>query len=634
MRYPLNCHHRRRSLLWGVALCTLLGPFDARGTTSETDPYEQINHNWERFGAVYGRVVEHYYQQVDHEQIMRSAIDGLLRDLDPYSQFFDAEALRQLRQDTTGKFAGLGITVGTKDHYPVIIAPIDQTPASRAGLLPGDLIVAIDGRDTFDLGLEEIVTRLRGEPGSRVHMTISRPGVTDNWVVEIVRELITIRSVAASGQISPGIGYISMRQTRFSEDTSQEVAAALRQLRAGGIHGLILDLRGNPGGLLSQATEVADLFLPKGAPIVSVRERDHEHEETKVSQQKPLFGDLPLVVLIDGGSASAAEIVAGALQDNDRALLVGSTSFGKGSVQTIFDLRDLEQAALKLTTALYYTPSGRSIHRQSLTVPPGALLQVPAGDFDLPAGVLLGLILRSPDTETAIERLQARFELEESEARQVLTTPLDAFIGEARDRTPMQDASAADTTVYRTHQGRAVYGQGGIDPDVTISDVAAPAIVQQMHRQRVFFNFVVDYVGDQQIANAAHEVDDEMLEAFRRYLPESTMADADAHHTGQEEIDHLRRLAADAGWNGGVLRALDSLQVAVDRRAEFLSFTDAALPHIRAALQRELTLRHEGHEASLLAALEYDSPAQEAMQLLNDPARYQQLLRASTERDD
>jgi len=613
--------------IFAYAVGTLIAPLSVQASNADKDLYGDINDSWERFGAVYGRVVEHYYQDVDHEQIMRSAIDGLLRDLDPYSQFFDAEGLRQLQQDTSGQFAGLGITVGLKDHYPVIIAPIENTPASRAGLLPGDLIVGIEGRDTFDLGLEQIVNRLRGEPESTVHITISRRGVENDWDVAITRELITIRSVAASGQISPGVGYVSMRQTRFSEETSEEVAQAIRQLREDGIHSLILDLRGNPGGLLSQATEVADLFLEKGAPIVSVRERDHDRAELKISQRSPLFGDLPLIVLIDGGSASAAEIVAGALQDNDRALLVGTRSFGKGSVQTIFDLRDLGQAALKLTTALYYTPSGRSIHRQSLTVPPGALLQVPAGDYDLPAGLLLGLILRSPDSETAVERLQARFELEEDEARLILSTPLDAFIGEAADRQ-LTAESSTDTVIYRTRRGRTVFGQGGIDPDVTVTDSTPPMIVQQMHRQRVFFDFVVDYVGrdaDRETATAA--VDAQMLEAFRRFLPQSQLAHA-RQQDGYDELEQLRRLAQDAGWNGSVVQALDSLQVAMDRRREYLNFPEAALPFIREGLLRELDLRLHGREASLLSGLQYDHQVQEALQLFENPVLYQELLLA------
>ena len=614
------------------ALLPLFTPLELQAANVEKDPYKDINSSWERFGAVYGRVVEHYYEDVDHDQIMRSAIDGLLRDLDPYSQFFDEEGLRQLRQDTTGKFAGLGMTVGLKDDYPVIIAPIEATPASRAGLLPGDLIVAVEGFDTCSLGLEQIITLLRGEPGSTVNISISRRGVVDDWVVAITRELITIRSVATSGQISPGVGYVSLRQTRFSEETSQEVGDAISQLRSAGIHSLILDLRGNPGGLLGQATQVADLFLEKGAPIVSVRERDSDQGGMKRSERPPLFGDLPLVVLIDGGSASAAEIVAGALQDNDRALLVGTRSFGKGSVQTIFNLNNLGQVALKLTTALYYTPSGRSIHRQSLTVPPGLLLQFPAGDYDIPAGLLLGLILRSPNADTAIERLQARFELEESEARKILSTPLDAFIGEAPDRDHPNDLDA-DTTVYRTRAGRVVFGQGGINPDITVAGFSPPMIVQQMHRQRVFFDFVINYVGEEPTrADTTLEVDGTMMEAFRQFLQQSPLAKARPQE-GSDELLQLRHLASDAGWNDAVVRAIDSLQVALEGRDQAFVIPDAALPHIREGLTSELALRLHGRQASLMSALSFDRQVQEAMQLLRDPARYEQLLMARGDTD-
>ena len=358
---------------------------------------------------------------------MRAAIEGMLRQLDAYSQYFDEEGLRQLRQDTTGRFAGLGITVGIMEQTPVVIAPIEGTPADRAGLLPGDLIVAIEGRATYGRSLEEVVTELRGEPGSSVRITIRRRGEIANWDVVIVREMIRIRSVAVSEEILPGIGFISMRQTRFSEETSAEMEAALEQLFARGVKGLILDLRGNPGGLLSQATEVADLFLPKGAPIVSVRERAGRRQETKHSERRPPAAKVPLVILIDGGSASAAEIVAGAVQDNDRGLVVGTTSFGKGSVQTIFDLSDHARAALKLTTALYFTPSGRSIHRESLTSP--GVQQVPFGELRLPAGMLLSLVLTSPDVDVARDRLRARFDLDEGISRRILETTLGGLAG-------------------------------------------------------------------------------------------------------------------------------------------------------------------------------------------------------------
>ena len=372
----------------------------------------------------------------------------------------------------------------------MVIAPIEGTPADRAGLLPGDLIVAIEGRETFGRSLEEVVTELRGEPGTAVRITIDRRGVLANWQVVIVREMIKIRSVAVAEEILPGIGYISMRQTRFSEETSVEVEAALEQLFAAGVKGLILDLRGNPGGLLSQATEVADLFLPKGAPIVSVRERSARREETKHSERRPPAADVPLVILIDGGSASAAEIVAGAVQDNDRGLVVGTTSFGKGSVQTIFDLSDRDRAALKLTTALYFTPSGRSIHREALATP--GVRQIPFGEVSLPVGRLLSLILTSPDIEVAGDRLRARFDLDETMSRQILETTLGGLAG----RAPASlDSGSVDDRSFRTNGGRLVYGSGGIEPDLVVEGAASPAYVQELRRHRVFFDFVVEYVG-------------------------------------------------------------------------------------------------------------------------------------------
>ena len=428
-------------LRWGILFFVpmVMFPVPGRigGTPLKTDPYQPVHESWERFGAVFSRVVTHYYDDVNHSRLMRAAIEGLLRELDSYSQYFDEDGLRQLRQDTTGRFAGLGITVGIKDHYPVVIAPMEGTPAIRAGLLPGDLIVAIEGEDSFDLSLEEVVNTLRGEPGSVVRITVARPGHSQ-WDVVITRELIKIRSVALADLIHPQIGYISMKQTRFSEDTAFEVEQALKKLSSSGIEALVLDLRGNPGGLLTQAAEVADLFLSKGDPIVSIRERDGGREETRYSQRPPVYAEHPMVVLIDGGSASAAEIVAGAIQDNDRGLVVGKTSFGKGSVQTIFDLHEQEDTALKLTTALYYTPSGRSIHRDANDLSPFRSLQIPVGEIEVPAVLLLNVLLEADDYPSAHADLRARFDVEAEEAHQLLQLQLGDLVGRKWAELPVE----------------------------------------------------------------------------------------------------------------------------------------------------------------------------------------------------
>lgn len=597
-------------------LTLLLPCFTAYG--ERDDPYAEINQGWDRFGSVYQRVIQNYYAPLDHEAIMRSAIEGMLSQLDDYSQYYDEEGLRQLRQDTTGKFAGLGITVGIMDKYPVVIAPIEGTPAARAGVQPGDLIVAIEGRDTFGLSLESIVNELRGDPGSPVRITLARRGGGANWDVVIVREVIKIRSVAVADEVTPGIGYISLRQTRFSEDTSAEVEIALEKLFARDITGLIIDLRGNPGGLLSQAAEVADLFLQRGAPIVSIRERLGGNEEVRVSQRRPPADRLPLVVLIDGGSASAAEIVAGAMQDNDRGLVVGTPSFGKGSVQTIFDLRDEDDAALKLTTALYYTPSGRSIHKEPSTGRNVVGTLVPIAGTQLPATQLLGVLLHAADATHAEQQLQARFGLEPDEARRVLTTPLGDLIGSTHDEAV--DASDG-TAEFETTHGRVVYGGGGITPDVTVEADVPPDWVLDLYRHRVFFDFIVEYHGQ----STDGDVDDDMLNAFHEFARHSPAADA-RRDQAAAELDALRRLADRSAWDVSVLSRLDSLQAAIDRSADALGRTEEAAPYIRAALRRELAVRTNGTRASLLVDLDTDPQVTEAITLLRDPDRYEHLL--------
>ncbi|MDE2699935.1 MAG: S41 family peptidase, partial [Gemmatimonadota bacterium] len=415
-----------------MGLVFLFASANAIQAAPTEDPYAEVNASWERFGAVYSRILENYYARLDQGEVMSAAIKGMLGQLDPYSEYYDEEGLRQLRQDTTGKFAGLGITVAIKDRFPVVISPIEDTPAFRAGLRPGDLIVAVEGKSTLDMQLESVVNALRGEPGTKVAISVAPHLGATPREVEIQREIITIKSVVLVEELQEKIGYISMRQTRFSEHTSSEVEEAIQSLPR--VEGLILDLRGNPGGLFSQATQVADLFLPQGVPIVSIRERDGRREEVKYSHRHSIARNVPLVVLIDEGSASASEIVAGAIQDNDRGVVVGAASFGKGSVQTIFDLREREEeaSALKLTTALYYAPSGRSIHReQDIAKPVHSVL---FGDRELPHQLVMDLILRSENRAKALSALQSHFDMDSESAESLLLIRLGDLVGKSKMR--------------------------------------------------------------------------------------------------------------------------------------------------------------------------------------------------------
>lgn len=611
---------------------------------AEADPYAEVNASWDRFGDVYLHILENYYTHLDQDKVMRSAIEGMIKDLDPYSQFFDQEGLRQLRQDTTGKFAGLGITVGIKDGYPVIIVPIEETPAERAGLQPGDQLVEIDRKSTKGSSLDDIVSMLRGEPGSKVQLTIRRYGRAD-WTQSLDREIIKIPSVTLTEMLAGDIGYISMRQTRFSEDTADEVASALRQLKEGGAKGVILDLRGNPGGLLSQAVGVAELVLPKGAPVVTIKERDNKKEEKKTASGRAISEALPIIVLIDEGSASAAEIVAGAIQDNDRGVILGTTSFGKGSVQTIFDLHEADETALKLTTALYYTPSGRCIHRLNHSASRNLVLKAAFGEVELPVSAVLEVLMKAADPLQAAGELKGRFDLEDSVVAQILAEPLVSLVGESQKdngKVAVETPGSAETSapaageksqleVFYTRKGRKVYGGGGITPDLVSETPAVPALVRDLQKERLFFDFAIEYVGgDTAMAKlkAAPEVDAGILAAFETFVQRRN-AGSDSVLTGgiaKKRVAELRSLGLELGWNTETMAEVDRLGAMLANEKNKGIVNPATEPYIRDAIKRELILRLQGKKASLIAELERDVQVNQAIALLKEPQRYNQLL--------
>lgn len=325
----------------------------------ENDKLVELN-DLRAFAAVFREVRRSYVEPVDGGKLMQAAIRGLLADLDPHSEYLGVEQMLALQDDTSGSYAGLGIEVQMVDGMLTVIAPIDETPAARAGMRSGDVIVEIDGVPIDVDTTVEAVEMLRGEPGSSVQLSIFREGA-DPFRVQLKREMINVASVR-SRMLADGIGYL--RVTQFQEDSGPQTAKAVRKLQTGeGLRGLILDLRSNPGGLLTAAVEVTDVFLDGGV-VVSTRGRVSQTQATLEAGPGDLLDGAPIVVLVDTGTASAAEIVAGALQDHQRGLVVGHQTFGKGSVQTILPLDNGE--ALKLTTARYYTPQGRSIQAQGI----------------------------------------------------------------------------------------------------------------------------------------------------------------------------------------------------------------------------------------------------------------------------
>ena len=324
------------------------------------------------FTDVYARIKQDYVTDVEDSDLLKNAIRGMLSGLDPHSSYLDEEQFRELQIGTSGEFGGLGIEVGMENGFVKVIAPIDDTPAARAGVKAGDLIIKLDDKSVKGLTLEEAVKLMRGKKGSDINLTIVREGEDTPLEIKLTRDVIRVRSVR-NRVLEPGYGYV--RISNFQSKTTRGLMDALESLKKkneGDLKGLVLDLRNNPGGVLTGAVGVSDVFLKDNKLIVYTEGRVEDSELKYNASTGDSLKGAPLVVLINQGSASASEIVAGAMQDHERATIIGTTSFGKGSVQTILPLND--NTALKLTTARYYTPAGRSI--QSEGIVPDILLKV------------------------------------------------------------------------------------------------------------------------------------------------------------------------------------------------------------------------------------------------------------------
>ncbi len=323
------------------------------------DTTEQAFQKMEILTKVLMQIKDSYVDQekTTYTELIYGALRGMLQSLDVHSQFMDPSMFKDMQEDTAGAFGGLGIQIGIRDGVLTVIAPIEDTPAFRAGILSGDRIVAINDESTEDLSLQEAVRRMKGEPGTKVKIKVLRPKPHEIKDIELVRAVIKVESVKGTKMIEDGIGYIRLLQ--FSEPTADALQAAIEKLQAQGMEALILDLRNNPGGLLNSAVEISQKFLKQGDLVVSTKGRKGVQYKF-VSKGRHHYTEWPMVVLVNGGSASASEIVAGALQDYKRAILLGEKTFGKGSVQSVVPLED--GSAMRLTTAKYYTPNDRCIH--------------------------------------------------------------------------------------------------------------------------------------------------------------------------------------------------------------------------------------------------------------------------------
>ena len=419
---------------------------------------ENVYQSVEQFGKVLDKILNYYVDELDSEKLIKAAINGMLGELDEHSVYMDSYEYENLMIETKGAFGGLGIQLGTADGYPTVISTIDDTPAYRLGIQGGDKIVQIEGASTKGWKTEDAVTKLRGREGTQVNITIMREGLDDSLRYAITREVIRVASITYSDVIG-GVGYI--RVARFAERTARELGDVIQSMEKQKIKGLIIDIRSNPGGLLESARQVSELFLGKDTLIVYTESRIPSNNVKYYSRSTKVHGQYPIVVLQNQFSASASEIVSGALQDWDKAVIAGQTSFGKGSVQTVFMVG---QDALKLTTAKYFTPSGRCIH------------------LDRP---------RSSEVDS-------------------LETPEQLELNKQED----------GAKEFHTGSGRIVYGGGGITPDWRLDLPKFTNFERDIELRQYPFNFSVHYTAHHKV-DEKFEVTDAVLKDFRDYLAEN-----------------------------------------------------------------------------------------------------------------
>ncbi|WP_296419892.1 S41 family peptidase [Pseudooctadecabacter sp.] len=419
-------------LLGAVATTQVAGPLIAQEADSNVSVYEQLD----LFGDIFERIRAQYVEEVDEADLIEAAIDGMLTSLDPHSSYLSPEDAADMREATRGEFGGLGIEVTQEEGFVKVVSPIDGTPASEAGIEAGDFITAVDGENLLGLTLDEAVELMRGPVGSEIVITVVREGVEQPFDVSIIRD--TIKLTAVRSRVEGDT--VVLRVTTFSDQTypSLEEQLAEQVAEAGGmenVNGFVIDLRNNPGGLLNQAIAVSDAFLDAGE-ITSTRGRDPSDGQRWNAREGDLAEGKPMVVLINGGSASASEIVAGALQDHRRAIVVGTNSFGKGSVQTVMPLRG--DSAMRLTTARYYTPSGRSI--QALGISPDIIVEQPR---------------RDPNAEAEVEEDDAAFIRSEADLRGSLEN--DSLTEDEIEQIEADRARAEDAAALREEDYQLAY---------------------------------------------------------------------------------------------------------------------------------------------------------------------------------
>ncbi|HEV8539198.1 MAG TPA: S41 family peptidase [Bacteroidota bacterium] len=469
MKYIVTKKIKTLFLGFGLLIAACLVGF----RLADTDYFFKINKSIDIFGRVYKEVTLNYVDEVDPEKFMESGIDGLLSTLDPYTNFIDEHEGDEVELITTGKYGGIGVTIGQREGFITILTLMEGYSAQRQGIQPGDRVLEIDGKSLIGMKPEGVRSLTRGEPGTDIRLKIEREGELKPLDFVLVREEIQLKNISFADFISEGTAYI--RIDRFSRSAGDELRLAIKDLRLkGAINKVILDLRDNPGGLLDVAVSVVEKFVPKGSLVVSTRGRKPESEKKYFATEEPMLPDVPLVVLVNRNSASASEIVAGAIHDLDRGIILGTRSFGKGLVQTITPLPYNTQ--LKITTAKYYTPSGRCIQ-----------------EIDYMHKGADGVFAITPDS------LRQQF---------------------------------------KTLKGRPEYERGGITPDTLVAEPEPSALHKELLRKAMYFKFATRYIGSHKELPALFD-DEDLARSFHAFLEEQKFSYQDEGEAKLKELSEV-----------------------------------------------------------------------------------------------
>ncbi len=588
-----------RHLLWLLLVLLSSLPLSAQvadaAAEAKQDPYYQAMKNIRLFGQIYQEINDRYIQEIDPEKFIRAGINGMLDRLDPYTVFLEEDGKDELEIITRGRYFGVGMRIQIRNGWATVgEQPFPESPAARAGIREGDQIIEIDGKSTRGVKLSETAHRLRGtEKGSEVVVKIRRVGEEHPLTFTLLRDEIKVTDIQYSGMVAPGIGLIKL--SSFNRSAGDQIRDEVQKLKDQGLEGLILDLRSNPGGLLEAAVTVTENFVARGDMIVFTEGRGEYRRQEHRARKEPVLGSLPLVVLVDGYSASSSEIVAGAIQDLDRGVLIGSPTFGKGLVQTVIPLDRQGDTQLKITTMQYFTPSGRNIQK------PEVFNYGPQSVF------LNGTSEESGEEEGMAEDPEADEEEESGPA--------------AVDSAPAEKKQEAPAKSYLTRNQRTVLGGGGLKPDVEITPEVMSRYELELLRRSMFFNFSLDYAAAHPDLPGSFEVDDALLEEFNAFCREKKF---DYKPEGYTELEKLEKSAREGGWLPQIARHLEAVKTefeAVKERDRLASKEDLKL-----ALKTEIAGKLFGRDDYYRTLFAADSCVIRGIAVLKNAEEYNRLL--------